>query len=114
MSRTCVVCGKRAYSDYCVAHKPRKHINQRGKRTQEYEDWRDTIAIPYLDEKYGRVCFACGGARCGNKQLDVDHELNRGSHPHLKMNLQNVRYLGRYPCHVEKTNAIIKRSVIDH
>lgn len=26
MSKSCTVCGKRAYSDFCVSHKPRKSI----------------------------------------------------------------------------------------
>lgn len=26
MSKSCIVCGKRAYSDYCVQHKPRRPI----------------------------------------------------------------------------------------
>ena len=83
-----------------------KPIKKKGKRTTEYERWRDEVAIPYLDMTYGRICAGCKGVRCGNQQLDVDHILNRGSHPALRMNLDNVQYLGRYPCHVEKTNGI--------
>lgn len=29
MAKTCLICGKRAYSDYCVQHKPRKPIQSR-------------------------------------------------------------------------------------
>lgn len=104
MSKSCCICGKRAYSDYCFQHKPKKRIAQKGKRTLEYEEWRDTIAIPYLDKHFGRVCAECGGLRCGNKQLDVDHKIKRGSRADLKMVLSNVQYLGRYPCHWEKDN----------
>ena len=28
MSKVCITCGKRAYSDYCVAHKPRKPLKR--------------------------------------------------------------------------------------
>lgn len=83
-----------------------KPIKQKGKRTMQYERWRDEVARPHLDMTTGRVCQACFGERCGNQQLDVDHILNRGSHPALRMNLDNVQYLGRYPCHVEKTDGI--------
>lgn len=102
----CSYCGKRAYSDYCVQHKPRKPIRKRGKKTLEYEAWRDAVAKPYLDEHFGKICAACGGARCHNKLLDVDHIQNRGSSPQAKMDLGNVQYLGRFPCHYEKTNNI--------
>lgn len=104
MSKSCKVCGKRAYSDYCFQHKPRKPINQRGKRTLEYEEWRDTVARPYLIQKFGNKCADCSGSRCGNKQLDVDHKKKRGSNPALKMDLNNVQLLGRFPCHYEKDN----------
>lgn len=71
----------------------------RGKRSIEYQAWRDTVAIPYLDKRYGHMCAYC--ANTGN--LDVDHILNRGSHPQLKMNLKNVQFLCRR-CHYLKTD----------
>lgn len=104
MSRYCIVCGNRAYSDYCFQHKPKKRITQKGRATIEYEEWRDTVAIPYLNKHFGRVCAACGGERCHNRQLDVDHKIKRGSRADLKMDLNNVQYLGRFPCHFEKDN----------
>lgn len=91
---TCVVCGKRAYSNYCARHKPRKPITKQGKRYREYEQWKRTIAIPFLDESFGHVCDWEG---CGaTENLDVDHIKTRGSRPDLKMNLTNIRYLCRY------------------
>lgn len=89
-----------------------KPIRQKGKRTLEYERWRDTVAKPYLDKTYGRVCSSCAGSRCGNNQLDVDHIQNRGSHPELRMELSNVRYLGRFPCHYEKTAGILEETSV--
>jgi len=108
MAKTCSVCGKRAYSDYCVQHKPRKPIKQKGKRTIVIDEWVDKVARPYLDKNFGRVCAACAGTRCFNQQLDVDHIKNKGSHPELAMVLSNVQYPGRFPCHFEKTNNIKK------
>lgn len=106
MSKSCQVCGKRAYSDFCMQHKPRKQITKKGRKTTAYETWRDTIAIPYLDKTFGRVCAACGGERCHNRQLDVDHIKKRGmgGAPSRTMDLNNVQYLGRFPCHFEKDN----------
>ena len=31
MSKTCTICGKRAYSDFCMQHKPRTHLKARSK-----------------------------------------------------------------------------------
>lgn len=99
----CSICASPSHYPTFCPYKKRKPISQRGKRSEIYEGWKKTVAIPYLDAKYGRVCAACGGARCGNRQLDVDHKLGRGSHPSLKMDVKNVQYLGRFPCHFEKT-----------
>lgn len=96
--RTCLFCGKRAYSDYCVAHRPRKPIRKVGRKELVYRAWRDSVAIPHLDKKYGRKCVNCGAT----SMLDVDHIKGRGSHPHLKMELTNVQYLCRN-CHITKT-----------
>lgn len=98
MAKACSVCGKRAYSDYCVQHKPRKAIEQKGNKTIEYEHWRDNVAKPYLNDKYGYHCALCWS----QEALDVDHIQKRGSHPELKMELSNVRYLCR-PCHIKAT-----------
>lgn len=101
MSKVCIVCNKRAYSDYCVQHKPRKPIAKRGKRTIEYEHWRDTVAKPHLDSTTGRICQVLG---CNvTEYLEVDHIATRGSRADLKMNTGNVRYLC-HPHHREITD----------
>ena len=87
-------------------HKPRKPIKKKGKHTIEYEIWRDNVARPYLIRNFGEKCAACGGTRCGNKQLDIDHIRPRGSHYALRMSLTNVQFLGRNPCHREKTDMV--------
>ena len=93
---------------YMCIDNPRKpkRIKKKGKKTIEYETWRDEVAKPYLIDKYGEVCADCNGVRCGNKQLDVDHIKARGSHYALRMTLSNVQFLGRHPCHYEKTNGV--------
>lgn len=88
----CQVCAFNRYS------KPAKPITRIGKRTKEYNKWRLESAVPYLDNKYGHKCAICGA----DGKLDVDHIKKRGSHPELKMELTNVRWLCR-PCHVKET-----------
>lgn len=73
--------------------KKKKPLKQKGKRTLIYENWRDSLAKPYLDATYGHICSYDG---CNEtKNLDVDHIKNRSTHPKLKMELTNVRYLCR-------------------
>jgi len=68
-----------------------------GRRGREYIKWRDEIAIPYLDKTSGHSCNCCG---VGGK-LDVAHKLKRGSHPHLKMSLENIEWKCRN-CHLKE------------
>lgn len=94
-------CSRNCYGLYCFQHKPRKAIKQKGKHTIEYEEWRDNVAIPYLDATYGHSCVHCGATG----KLDVDHIKPRGSHYNLRMVLSNVQYLCRN-CHRAKTDRL--------
>lgn len=77
-----------------------KPIRQRGKQHAKWITFRDKVAIPYLDKKYGHVCSVAG---CSETQrLDVDHIKPRGSHPELTFDVTNLRYLCR-PHHIERT-----------
>ena len=80
--------------------KPPKRITQRGHKAIEYDHWRDTVAIPYLDAAFGHKCANCGTT---TRKLEVDHIWPRGSHPELKMKLENVQWLCS-PCHRSKTD----------
>lgn len=113
----CTVCNKRAYSEYCVAHKPRKPIQtktvpKRGKRPKQqsvreiqYQQWKEEIARPYLVKLYNNVCSCCGREAGINEKLDIEHTLNKGSHPELKRDLDNLTLMCR-PCHRLKTDGI--------
>lgn len=70
-----------------------KPIKKKGKATIVYERWRDVVAKPYLDKRFGHVCFAkeCDAVEA----LEVDHIKTRGARHDLKMDVKNVRYL----CH---------------
>jgi len=89
----CSNCGSNKHSSLQCFQKPRKRISQRGQKTLEYETFRDTVAIPYLDKRYGHVCSVKGCPITEN--LDVDHIRGRGSHPQLKFDVMNLRYLCR-------------------
>lgn len=112
----CEICGNRAYSIRCVRHKikrpiavktalprPTKRIRQIGKKTITYNQWRDEVARPYLIAMFGEVCVIPGCTEATG--LDVDHKLNRGSHPELKMVLTNVQLICR-PHHQAKTDRL--------
>lgn len=77
--------------------KPPKYMKQIGRRTLEYNKWRDTVAIPYLDATSGHKCSWCPRT----DRLEVDHIKTRGAHPELKFDLDNIRYLcgGLGGCH---------------
>lgn len=83
--------------------KKRKPIKQKGKRTIEYEKWRDTVAKPYLDRTFGRRCADCGSA----DNLTIDHIITRGSRPDLVKELSNIQYLCG-DCHRDKTDHLGK------
>lgn len=112
----CRECGSPFHS--AMYHRPRKVIGvtsvpkrskrpkQIGKATLKYNEWRDTVAKPYLDATFGHVCVTCGLGDYGLHILEVEHKLNRGSHPELKMELSNVQWMGREPCHRQKTDRI--------
>lgn len=102
----CVKCGNKAHSEYCFRHKPRKPIRQRGKAYMAWTTYRENVAKPYLDRTVGHTCACCGR---GDRHLDVDHIINKGSRPDLKYDLNNMQYLCR-PCHRAKTD----RQVCNH
>lgn len=103
----CEVCGIKARSSRCFRHKVRSPIKinkrpkQRGKHFYKWVEFRDEVAIPYLDKRYGHVCFCCG---VGGK-LDVDHIVTRGADPSLRYNLGNLRYACR-SCHRKLTDKV--------
>lgn len=101
----CSICGKRAYSEYCVLHKPKKplkrtRISTKGKEYQRWQKFRQEVAIPYMDKHYGHFCRCC---KRSDVPLDIDHIKSKGSHPGMKYQLSNLQYLDRI-CHYWKTN----------
>lgn len=118
-------CDQRCYGEFCLRHKPRKELKRtplkkstkpiakRGSRTIDYEKWRDTVAIPYLDKTFGRDCANCGASpdydeETGiQRRFAVDHIIKRSLSAKDKMSLDNVQYLCP-PCHNEKDNGILR------
>lgn len=55
------------------------------------------------------TCAACGGRRCGNSPLEVDHlipQAEGGSDAD-----ENLQSLGAHPCHSDKTREEQRRGV---
>lgn len=106
MPKPCKNCASLTHSHFSCPKRARKPLrakrpmNKRGRKTIEYEAWRDSVAKPYLDKTYGHICSHNG---CEETEgLQVDHRRNRSTHPHLVMNLDNVQYLCA-PHHYNKT-----------
>lgn len=100
-------------------HKERKPLPRstapikRGKRPkpmstkeQEYQDYKESVLRPALIERDGNRCSCCGRPAHPNEKLDIEHTLNKGSHPELKRDLKNLHLYCRFPCHRNKTDGI--------
>lgn len=104
---TCKDCGRQGHYAYqCWKNrKPiavKKRPPQRGKEYYKYAEFKKTVAIPYLNEKYGRKCQVCGT----HNNLEIDHIKGRGSHPELKYDLDNLQYLCTKH-HRQKTDMVV-------
>lgn len=101
MSLSCIVCGKRAYSEYCVQHKPRKPIITKNRpapqsaKEQAYQVWKEEVARPYLIARDGNNCSCCKRPAFANEKLDIEHTLGKGSHPGMKKDLDNLTLMCR-------------------
>lgn len=107
IERLCKICGTRIKVYNTIQNKCRdctlknaKPIRQVGKETKLYNTWRDTVAIPYLTERYGYKCDHC---KRSDVHLDVAHKKTRGARHDLKFNVMNVRFLCR-DCHRKETD----------
>lgn len=82
-----------------------KRPKQQSVREKQYQQWKEEIARPYLVKLYNNVCSCCGREAGINEKLDIEHTLNKGSHPELKRDLDNLTLMCR-PCHRLKTDGI--------
>lgn len=86
----------------------RTPLKQLGKQGEYYRVWRNQIARPYLDKRFGRDCSLCKTPPPVNEETgevgyhDVDHINKRGSHPQDKYKVKNIRYLCSN-CHGKET-----------
>ena len=110
IARNCKICGIQILIYNSTQNKCRdctiknaKPIPQQGKHARLWVTFRDKVAIPYLDKKYGHVCSHKGCTVTTN--LDVDHIKKRGSNPDLRYDVKNLRYLCR-PHHREATDKL--------
>lgn len=103
----CKSCGEAGHwQSFCwrkakTVPKAKKRPSPIGKKGLAYIEWRDTVAKPYLDKKFGHRCYRKWCRATGD--LDVGHILGRGSNPKLRMELTNVRWVCRKH-HIEEHN----------
>jgi len=92
MAYQCVVCGKRSYSDYCVQHKPRKPIAQKGKYAKRWDDFR----LDWL-KRHKQATFICGicGLPVKREVVTLDHIKPRSGNPELRYEESNIQ-----PAHI--------------
>lgn len=87
MSKSCIICGKRSYSDFCFQHKPRKRIKQQGKQAQKWKDKR----AEYLEKQPDTLkCYLCGKILT-KKTVTLDHVIPRSRRPDLRYNDDNLK-----------------------
>jgi 5-methylcytosine-specific restriction protein A len=79
----------------CELHAPKPWAGS-DRRSRLPKNWSSITAAVKRRDRY--TCQACGGTRCGNRNLEVDH-ITRGD-DHRMTNLQT---LGAKPCHTDKT-----------
>lgn len=98
MSWSCKTCGKRSYSDYCVQHKPRKPINQRGKQAIRWQDFR----LDWL-KRHKQAVFTCGicGLPVQREVVTLDHIKPRSGNPELRYSDSNIQP-AHINCNLEK------------
>jgi len=93
MSRVCLTCGKRAYSAYCMQHKPRKPINKIGKRGKQNAKtsklFRDTLNRLELHICYLQIHEYCPGTMLA-EQVVPEHVKSKSGSPELRDDLNNI------------------------
>lgn len=93
---TCKVCGKRAYSEYCVQHKPRKPIKA-GKHTNKDRYHNKKFREGKRNHQGYLICENCG-SWAGS---DADHKIKKSVRPDLRYDESNKQILCRR-CHSVK------------
>lgn len=111
VKKLCKNCGSAYHYQTFCPNKKRKPISQKGKHARLWEVFRDKVAIPYLDKKFGHVCSIKDCKE--TKYLDVDHIKNRGSNPNLRYDVKNVQYLCRKHHQLKTDNKLTKDKIDD-
>lgn len=106
MSMQCKVCGKRAYSDYCVQHKPKKplkrtRIKQRSKESFKWQDFRKKYLELHPPNHEGYyICYLCHKWVTA-EDITLDHVEARSHSAHLRYNEDNIEFCCG-PCNSRK------------
>ncbi len=93
MSKHCLKCGKRAYSDYCMQHKPRKPISKIGKQGKlnqaTSKEFRDSLEPDRIYVCYLQIHPYCL-RQLRYEQVVPEHVEAKSRSPHLRHNLKNI------------------------
>ena len=98
MSKKCLICEKRAYSDYCVRHKPRKFINN---ESASYKAKRQACARRWYednppDENGEWPCYLNGlSQKClgsiNKATIKLEHVIPKVKAPELRFEPTNLK-----------------------
>ena len=117
MATTCLTCGKRSYSDYCMQHKPKKPIKSRSvkpkavkakttkpkaKKRSWYVNKLDKLYSEYIrlsksDDNGIATCVTCGN-KAHWKEMQNGHFISRGKYP-TRWDVYNC-HIQDYRCNV--------------
>ena len=86
MLNKCTYCGETNHTSITCFKKPKKRIKQRGKQSLRYEEWRNTIAYPYVYEKQNGRCLD-SNVKLDYGRGDLHHTKGRGEFKYDKKTL---------------------------
>jgi len=100
MSKTCTYpdCMRGCYGEFCLMHKPRKPIPQKGKYAKRWDDFR----LDWL-KRHKQATFICGicGLPVKREVVTLDHIRNRSANPELRYEDSNIQ-AAHLSCNLEK------------
>lgn len=90
MPKTCTYkdCTRNCYGEFCLMHKPRKPLNQRGKHAIRWQDFRLQWLKDHSDEVF--TCGICG-LPVAREVVTLDHIKPRSGNPELRYTDSNIQ-----------------------
>ena len=101
---TCEICGKRSFSNRCMAHKIRKPLNQMGKQGKK---WQTTRRQWLRDNPGPYFCYLCGSLLL-QSEVTLDHVTSRSRAPELRYEQSNLRSCC-WSCNSQKSSLSVEQ-----